>query len=92
LQEVDVCAGQLPLPSQLVAPRAVPLLQLAAAHVTVGYVHAVLAPVQVPWQVPEPLHAAREPCGCPDVTVVHAPWEPATSHAWHALVHVELQQ
>lgn len=59
---------------------------------TVGYVHAVLAPLQLPWQVPEPAHAARAPCGCPDPTVVHVPCAPATSQAWHELPQAELQQ
>jgi len=55
-------------------------------------VHDALAPVQLPPQVPEPAHAARDPCGGPDGTVVQVPCTPATSHAWHAPEQARSQQ
>jgi hypothetical protein len=81
LHETCACVAHAPAPLHDDGLCTMPPLQLADAHETVGYVHAVLAPVQLPWQVPEPVHAPRAPCGWPVVTVVHLPWALATSQA-----------
>jgi hypothetical protein len=92
-QDAVVAAGHEPF-EQFAASVSVAPLQLSLLHETVGYVHAVGVPVQEPphGDVPAPVHCVRLPCGCPDVTVVHVPWLPATSHAWHWSVQDELQQ
>jgi hypothetical protein len=49
-----------------------------------GYVQAVAVPPHMPpHAVPSVAHAARDPCGAPDVSVVHVPTWPVASHAWH---------
>jgi hypothetical protein len=62
--QLCVCtAGQLPAPSQLAARIwIVELWQLCARHCEVGKEQAVgEEPLQLPWHVPEPLHAPRAP-------------------------------
>jgi hypothetical protein len=50
-------------------------------------------PLQDPPQgaAPEPVHAARVPCGCPLATRVHVPTLPPMSHASHAELHTVSQ-
>lgn len=45
-----------------------------------------------PAHAPEPAHAARDPCGAPDVTAVQVPADPPTSHASHCPPQLLLQQ
>jgi hypothetical protein len=75
--QLEVTApGQLPAPSHVAAnvSESVALLQLAARHAVDdgGYAHAVADdPSHVPphGAAPPPVHAVRDPCGCPLVTV-----------------------
>ena len=88
--------GQFPAPSQFAPAVAVPPVQLAVRQfVDVGgYEQALDVPSQLPphGAVPAPVHAPRDPCGCPLGTLVHAPTLPETSHAWHCAPHAALQQ
>lgn len=84
--------GQWPAPSQLVANVAFPLLQLGAMHCDAGYEQDALPVHDPPQSVPDPVQMVRVPCGWPDVTVLQVPSLPATSQAWHWLVHAVSQQ
>jgi hypothetical protein len=92
---VVVGVEHAPAPSHVAADVAMPIEQLAAAHATElpGNAHAVaFVPSHCPLQVPAPVHAIREPCGAPVVTVLQVPMLPARSHASHWPAHAPLQQ
>jgi len=87
--------GQLPVPVQLAARTAVPLVQLAVRHRVspLGYAQArASVPLQVPPHiVPSELQARRVPWGAP-LTGAQVPTKPATSQAWHCPLQAALQQ
>jgi hypothetical protein len=77
----------------LAAKVATLLVQEAVRHCTVGKVQAIrFVDEHEPWHTPLPAQAPREPCGWPDVTGMHVPWEPLTSHASQLPLHALLQQ
>jgi hypothetical protein len=61
------------------------LLQLADRQLVLGagYTQPSDDPLHDPphGAAPDPVHAVRDPCGCPLGTRVHVPLLPATSHA-----------
>jgi hypothetical protein len=86
-QDCVVRAGQVPSPAQLAATVSVPALHDGARHCVEAPgkpQDAALEPSQLPPQSdPSEAHAARLPCGGPEVSVVHVPALPETSHASH---------
>jgi hypothetical protein len=85
--------GQVPA-VQLAGCVWIPDAQLAGRHCVPGYVHAVLEDAHDPPQgaTPSPAQCVRAPCGWPDVSCVHVPFEPSTSHALHCSAHALSQQ
>ena len=72
------------------------LLQLADRQFVddEGYVQTSAVPLHDPphGAAPEPVHAVRDPCGCPLGTRTHVPTLPPTSHALHCEVQLVSQQ
>jgi hypothetical protein len=92
VQAAVASAGHAPF-VQLAARVCTAAVQLDARHCAVGYVQPFAAAAHEPPQsVPSPAQCARVPCGWPDVTCVHVPIEPDTSHALHESPQAWLQQ
>ena len=93
---VVAAEGQVPVPLHEPDGVAVPAEQPAARHwveVPGKPQAAALVPSQEPPQTdPSEVHAARDPCGAPLVTVVHVPELPGMSQAWHWPPQAALQQ
>ena len=93
--DVVTGGGQLPAPLQparavKVAPEHPGDRQIVASP---GNVHALAdAEVHQPAQAPLPPHAARVPCGGPDVTCAQVPGETPTSQALHCSAQGSSQQ
>jgi hypothetical protein len=65
----------------------------AVPQASVEYEQSALEPLQVPAQVPVPVHAVRLARGLsPDAMALHVPWEDATSQASHVPVQALSQQ
>ena len=91
LQDIVDGVLQLPAPLQTAARVTVPPEQVWVEQATVGYAHAALVPLQLPWQVLVPAQV-RPPFGCPIGTVVQIPRLGVTLQAWQAPVQVPSQQ
>jgi hypothetical protein len=55
-----------------------------------GYAPHASPPLHVEAHPPLPGQGVRVPCGAP-LTVVHVPFAPVTSHAWHCALHAVSQ-
>jgi hypothetical protein len=86
-------ATQSPLPSHELVVCESPVHAVAHVVVALGkkHVSGPTAGEHEPAHALAPAHAARMPWGAP-VTWEHMPREPATSQAWHWLVHALLQR
>jgi hypothetical protein len=69
-----------------------PVVAISPTHVAVPHdvdtganppQEVALVPSHCAAHDPDPAHAARAPCGGPDVTVAHVPKLVGRSHAWH---------